>query len=86
MANLKLPPVESLATSATPKPANSRRVGQEQALAPLTPTHHLPQIKSNGMLRRIVQTMVGDNRAKARFYPPYTIFRFDLRDNQITED
>ena len=51
-----------------------RRVGQVaslNALAPLTPTHQLLQIKLNGRSGKIDPAMVGHKLAEARFHPPY---------------
>ena len=57
-----------------------------QALAPLLPTHHLPQIKLNGLPRRVVQTMVGHKRAEARFHPPYKMQSFKNEVNMAEID
>ena len=53
-----------------------------QALAPLKPTHHLPQTNSNGMPWKVIHTMVGRQLAKARFDPPYKCRRSSRRVGQ----
>ena len=59
-------------------PFAGRRVGQEQALAPLTPTHHPPQMKSNGISQTYSDRWWVTNLRElvlARFHPPYNIRR-----------
>ena len=64
---------ESLATSVTPcaQEREGRRVGQ---IASFSAANADPPSAANGIERyalKIVQIMVGDKLAEARFYPPY---------------